>query len=54
MTSRLTIKDRIFLFVSLFYIIYTIFPLFADVTGIPVYVPAIIVVMVLTAEQEYF
>ena len=49
MTSRLAIKDRIFLFVSLFYVIYIIFPLFADVTGIPVYVPAIIVVMVLMA-----
>ena len=33
--------------VSLFYIIYTIFPLFADLTGIPVYIPALFVVIVL-------
>lgn len=37
-------KDKIFLAASFFYIFYVIFPLFADYTHIPVYVPAIVVV----------
>ena len=47
MKEKLNRKEKIFLVVSLFYIIYTIFPLFADLTGIPVYIPALFVVLVL-------
>lgn len=39
----LTIREKTFLSVSLFYIIYIIFPLFADLTHVPEFVPAIVV-----------
>ena len=41
MGNKLTFKDKVFIVISFFYIIYTIFPLFADITGIPVFIPAI-------------
>lgn len=44
MSSRLSVKDKAFVAISLFYIIYSIFPLFADMTGIPVFIPALVVV----------
>lgn len=43
-SANLNRKDKIFLAVSFFYILYVIFPLFADYTHIPVSVPAIVVV----------
>lgn len=48
MRSKLLRKDYIFLAVSFFYIIYIIFPLFADLTNIPVYLPALLVVFTLS------
>lgn len=47
MDNSLTKKERIFVFLSFFYVLYTIFPLFGDITGIPAYAPAALVVVVL-------
>ncbi|MBR5530286.1 MAG: hypothetical protein IKU63_02105 [Bacteroidaceae bacterium] len=44
MSSRLSGKDKAFVAISFFFIIYSIFPLFANVTGIPVFIPALVVV----------
>lgn len=44
MNNRLTIKEKSFIVITFFYIAYTIFPLFADTTGIPVYIPAMALV----------
>lgn len=44
MSSRLSVKDKAFVAISFFFIIYSIFPLFADMTGIPVFIPALVVV----------
>ena len=47
MNNRLTTKEKSFIAVTFFYIAYTIFPLFADTTGIPVYIPAMALVAAL-------
>lgn len=47
MNSQLSTKDRSFIAITFFYIIYTIFPLFADITGIPIYITAMALVFVL-------
>ena len=41
-------KDKIFVIVSFIYMLYVVFPLFADLTNIPVVVPALLVVSVIT------
>ena len=38
-------KDRLFVIVSFIYILYVIFPLFGDLTNIPVFVPSLLVVI---------
>lgn len=43
----MTIKKKIFLITALFYILYTIFPLFADTFRIPVWLPSMAVVAVM-------
>ena len=51
---KFTGKEKIFLLSSFFYIIYVIFPLFADVTHIPVYVPGLVVIIgVLISYSRY-
>ena len=47
MNSRLSVKDNVFILITFFYVAYTIFPLFADITGIPAFIPAIFLVVVL-------
>lgn len=47
MNNKLSLKDKIFLAITFFYVAYTIFPLFADITGIPAYIPAVFLVAVL-------
>lgn len=42
--KSVSVKDRLFVLLSFFYILYVIFPLFADYTNIPVFIPAIMVV----------
>ena len=42
----MTIKRRIFLITALFYIVYLVFPLFADTFNIPVWLPSIAVVAI--------
>lgn len=55
MNNRLTTKEKSFIAVTFFYIAYTIFPLFADTTGIPVYIPAMaLVVALLTMYPKAF
>ena len=41
-------KDKAFVITSFIYILYVVFPLFADLTNIPVEVPALLVVSVIT------
>lgn len=41
-------KDKVFVIVSFIYILYVVFPLFADITNIPVVVPSLLVVFVIT------
>ena len=48
MINNVTFKEKIFLSVAFLYIIYIIFPLFADITGIPVYLPALLVVTIIS------
>lgn len=47
MNSRLSVKDNVLILITFFYVAYTIFPLFADITGIPAFIPAIFLVVVL-------
>lgn len=47
MSNKLSIKDKAFIAITFFNIAYTIFPLFADVTGIPVFIPSLTVTAVL-------
>lgn len=47
MNSQLLTKDKAFILFSFFYIAYSIFPLFADTTGIPIFIPALTVTAVL-------
>ena len=42
-------RKVLFLTIALFYIAYIIFPLFSDLTGIPVYVPSLVVFIGLIA-----
>lgn len=43
------IKKRIFLLTALFYILYLLFPLFADIVSIPVWLPSMVTVAVIMA-----
>lgn len=43
------IKKRFFLLTALFYILYLLFPLFADIVSIPAWLPSIVVVSVMVA-----
>lgn len=43
------VKKRIFLYTALFYILYLVFPLFADTIHIPVWLPSMVVVAVIIA-----
>ena len=47
MINKFSVKDRFFIAIVFLYIAYTIFPLFADVTGIPIYVPSLFITAVL-------
>lgn len=47
MNNRLTTKEKFFTAVTFFYIAYSILPLFADTTGVPVFIPALTVTAVL-------
>lgn len=42
--NRLRLKERLFLLISFLYITYIIFPIFADITQIPVYIPCLVIV----------
>lgn len=46
MDDKISFREKIFLGVCFLYILYTIFPLFADISGIPVYLPSILLVSV--------
>ena len=46
MNNLLSTKDKAFILFSFFYIAYSIFPLFADTTGIPIFIPALTVTAV--------
>lgn len=41
-------KDKVFVIISFIYILYVVFPLFADLTNIPVVVPSLLVAFVIT------
>ncbi len=47
MANSLSVKDKAFLVIIFFYIAYTIFPLFSDLTGIPIYVPSLFLIVAL-------
>ena len=42
-----TTREKIFLVTSILYIVYALFPLFSDITGIPVEIPSMLAVLVL-------
>ena len=46
-------RKVLFLTIALFYIAYIIFPLFSDLTGIPVYVPSLVVFIGLIAMYPF-